>query len=58
MCYLANGKLCQKENCEECYNASFASEESSKYWSPKNNIRPRDITKGSHQKNYLFVCDK
>ena len=67
--YCANMKLCN--NCEDCFNKSFASHEKAKFWHPtKNNIikkgifsdwieeiAPRQIFKGSNKK-YWFTCDK
>lgn len=57
MCYVKNKKLCNNKKCEECKNASFASVDKSKYWSDKNKISPREITKGSTLK-FWFVCKK
>ncbi|QYB17546.1 hypothetical protein PV-S19_0182 [Pacmanvirus S19] len=49
-------KLCQNITCNNCFDKSFASHRRSNYWSPKNNISPRDITLYSNKK-YLFDCD-
>lgn len=48
-------KLCDKDDCKDCFNKSFASNEKAKYWSNKNNISPRQIFKSSG-KEYLFDC--
>lgn len=50
-------KLCGKEDCEICFEKSFASHEKSKYWSDKNIIRPIQIKKTTANK-YIFNCDK
>lgn len=56
--YCSNKKLCDKEDCKECYNKSFASNEKSKYWNyEKNKITPRDILKFSNKK-FIFNCYK
>jgi very-short-patch-repair endonuclease len=49
-------KLCDDDNCKECYKKSFASHEKSKYWSDKNNLEPRHIFKSSGEK-YIFICE-
>ena len=48
-------KLCDNENCIECFNKSFLSHEKSKFWSIKNKLNPRQIFKNSNNK-YLFNC--
>lgn len=53
--YCANRKLCLND-CDLCYQKSFASSDKSKYWSKKNNINPRDIFKFSKVK-YWFNWD-
>jgi len=50
-------KLCDNENCQECYNKSFESNPKSKFWSKKNILLPRQVFKSSHNK-YIFDCDK
>lgn len=49
-------KLCQNNDCISCYNNSFASHEKSKYLNA-NNINPRNIFKGTHEK-YDFICNE
>lgn len=57
MCDLIR-RLCNNDNCEICYNRSFASNEFSKYWDyNKNNKKPRDVFKNSGSK-YNFICNK
>ena len=50
-------KLCFENNCNFCFNISFANHEKSKYWSTKNNLNPRNIFLKSNTK-YIFNCDK
>jgi hypothetical protein len=56
--YCANPSklLCDSVYCMFCYNKSFASHEKSKYWSSKNDCKPRDVFKSSRKK-YDFNCD-
>jgi len=54
--YCNSYKLCEDEKCKNCFEKSFASHEKAKYWSSKNDISPRQITRGSGKK-YLFVCE-
>ena len=55
-CSYCNGdKLCDNNECKFCYNKSFASHDKSQYWSNKNNNKPREINKQTHNK-YLFEC--
>lgn len=52
--YCANQKLCN--DCEHCYNKSFASSERKSCWHPtKNKLNPRQVFKNSHDK-YWFTC--
>jgi very-short-patch-repair endonuclease len=55
--YCSNKKLCDKEDCNLCYNKSFASHEKSKFWNNKNKLNPREIFKHSSHK-YYFNCNK
>ena len=56
--YCTNKKLCEKEDCQTCFNKSFASHGKAKYWSDKNgDIKPRHIFKGSGNTKYWFNCD-
>jgi len=55
--YCVNQKLCNNDECKECFNKSFASHEKAKFWSSKNLISPRQIVKGTNKK-YWFNCDK
>lgn len=58
-CCKGKKKLCDKENCKICFDASFASHKKSKFWSYELNkdITPRKIFKSS-DKHCYFNCDK
>jgi len=66
-CCIPHKKLCEKEDCQTCFENSFASHEKSKIWSDINRdqpegydglfISPRQVIKSSHTK-YRFDCDK
>ena len=55
--YCSNKILCDDNNCNFCYNKSFASDEKAKYWHPTKNgkVNPRDIFKQTNDK-YWFKC--
>jgi very-short-patch-repair endonuclease len=53
--YCYNRKLCN--NCDSCYDKSFASHPMSINWSEKNKLKPIEVLKGS-EKLYYFNCDK
>lgn len=52
-------KLCDLDNCQYCFNRSFASCEKSVYWNleSNNNISPRHVFKKANKK-YFFNCPK
>jgi very-short-patch-repair endonuclease len=54
--YCASYKLCDNDDCNFCFNKSFASHPKSVYLSSKNKIDARQIFKYSCIK-YLFDCD-
>lgn len=54
--YCAKLKLCSDNDCDSCFNNSFASYPKVKYWSKKNKINPRQVFKKSNSKKYLFDC--
>jgi very-short-patch-repair endonuclease len=54
-CSIGTSSLCNEDTCLHCNKKSFASHEMAKYWSNKNKVNPRQITKGSDDK-YLFDC--
>jgi len=55
--FCKNKKLCEEE-CQHCYDNSFASHENAKFWSKKNgDVKPRDVFQKSNKK-YWFDCHK
>jgi len=68
--YVANGKwcsiccnskrLCLSDDCQKCFNNSFASHPNSKYWNyEKNNgVKPREIFRCNNNKFWFFciIC--
>jgi very-short-patch-repair endonuclease len=53
--YCDNKKLCENNDCKECFNKSFASHPLVNCWSSKNDTHPRNVFKGSERK-YIFNC--
>jgi hypothetical protein len=53
--YCANQDLCDRLDCQTCFNKSFASSELINIWSNKNTENPRNLLKYTHKK-YLFDC--
>ena len=47
-------KVKKKKNIPS-YEESFASHEKAQYWSDKNELKPKQVMKGSHKK-YIFDC--
>lgn len=56
-CCIPGKKLCENENCKDCFEKSFSSHPKSKYWSDKNKLKPRQVFKSTNKK-FLFNCDK
>jgi|UniRef100_A0A6C0BF54 very-short-patch-repair endonuclease len=54
--YCANKYLCEKDNCNSCFQKSFASHPHIHCWSNKNTILPRQLFKGS-EIMCVFDCD-
>jgi hypothetical protein len=54
-CAINSSALCDEE-CDFCYNKSFASHPQAKHWSKKNKIKPRYLCKGTSEK-YYFNCE-
>ena len=54
--YCSNQKLCENQDCQQCFEKSFALHDKSKYWSDENELTPRQVIKGSHKK-YWFNCE-
>ncbi len=64
-CCIPTRKLCNKQDCDYCFNKSFASytgltnlgEKKVNFWSNKNKLKPREYLKQSNIKIW-FNCDK
>jgi very-short-patch-repair endonuclease len=54
--YCANQKLCENDDCKNCFEKSFASHPKSKYWSEFNELHPKNVFISSGKK-YEFLCD-
>ena len=54
--YCSHQKLCDNLECNSCFENSFASHEKSIYWSDNNELKPRQVFKGTHQK-IIFNCN-
>ena len=57
-CSKRDWKHCKKDDCDYCFNRSFASHEKSAYWhsTKNNNINPLHVSK-THSKKYWFTCN-
>ena len=55
--YCTGDKLCDNNDCEFCYNKSFASYEKAQYWSSKNKLSPRELCKKSSTNKFMFNCN-
>jgi Probable Zinc-ribbon domain len=53
--YCSHEKLCDNMNCEWCKINSFESCDKSNFWSKKNNLIPRQVSRTCHTK-FLFDC--
>jgi very-short-patch-repair endonuclease len=56
--YCSSTKLCENEECKECFEKSFASHFKSKFWSNNNELNSRQVFKSSSTNKYWFNCDK
>lgn len=56
--YCSHDRLCDAENCNMCYENSFASHPKAVYWDydMNGNIKPRDVFKNNNKK-YFFTCN-
>jgi transcription elongation factor Elf1 len=54
-CAQPSKKLCKDEDCDFCYQRSFAPSDKVSFWSKKNKVTPREVIVGSHDK-YFFDC--
>ncbi len=52
--FCSNKKICN--NCNSCFQKSFASHNKSAFWSEKNIIKPNLVMKGT-EKKYYFNCN-
>ena len=53
--YCSNQKLCDKEDCKNCFDKSFASFDKLIFWDyEKNDIFPRNVFKSSHKKFWFY----
>jgi very-short-patch-repair endonuclease len=55
--FCANQRLCEDENCETCFEKSFASVDKAIFWSDKNKLLPRQVFKNTRKK-FWFSCNK
>ena len=57
--YCSNQKLCDDNDCQPCFNNSFASHEKAKFWHPTENVTlvPRNVFKSSNKKRWFKCCD-
>ena len=53
--FCASKLLCTNNDCQMCFNKSFASHYRAQFWSNTNNTNPRNIFKASNN-NYNFDC--
>lgn len=54
-CCDPQNKLCMDENCQHCWDKSFASHRKSKYWSKRNKSNPREVFLNCNSK-FWFTC--
>lgn len=56
--YCSNNKLCKNNDCKDCFDKSFASNDNSIYWNYQlnENINPRMVFKGNNNKDWYFDC--
>ena len=55
--YCGDQKICEKNDCKICLDKSFESHPKSEYWSLRNELKPRNVFKGTIRK-YWFKCNK
>jgi very-short-patch-repair endonuclease len=54
-CAIPSNVLCDSNDCNQCFNKSFASSDKAKYWSDKNELKPREVFRNSEE-IYFFNC--
>ncbi len=57
-CFCGHKQLCKDENCQDCFERSFASHPKVEFWSKKNNENPRNVFKNQSTIRYIFDCNK
>jgi very-short-patch-repair endonuclease len=55
--YCGTKIVCDNNDCEQCFNNSFASHEKAQFWSKNNKFSPRQILLNAHTK-ILLNCNK
>lgn len=55
--HCGNSRLCDDKDCKWCFDHSFASHPRAKWWSPRNAINPRNISRRTGKK-YEFKCER
>jgi very-short-patch-repair endonuclease len=53
--FCSGHKICERDDCQQCFNKSFASHEKAIFWSIKNTFNPRQVFKSAKNK-YIFDC--
>jgi hypothetical protein len=54
--YCHHLKLCNNNECIQCFENSFASQHKAKFWSDKNKVTPREVFRCAYAK-YWFNCE-
>jgi hypothetical protein len=54
--YCVNQKRCVEENCDSCFDRSFASHDRSVYWSDQNILTAREVARSCDDK-FIFDCE-
>lgn len=54
-CCTPGKSLCEDEDCDRCFRRSFASHAKALEWSPRNDVKPRDVFLNSNTK-YILDC--
>jgi very-short-patch-repair endonuclease len=56
--FCSNKRRCNNQNCQFCFDNSFASSEKAQFWHPtKNENSPRDVALCDNDK-YWFICER
>lgn len=54
-CSKPSKQMCSEEDCQHCFDRSFASHPMSEHWCPTNAVKPREVFLGSNT-SFFFVC--